>query len=124
MVGVSAAIAVSIAASFAGCTNSQTGESELLSLTAVVPDIAAPNQMVTINEGTNMALTQSPVSGDFVDSIQGTLFSIPASGGKATPLTDYYQDAREPQFSSDGTQVVYHGYAAGNWDIYSLGITD
>ena len=85
---------------------------------------AAGTQTVTFDEGTNMAITRDPSSGQFVASIQGTLFAIPAEGGKATPLTDYYQDAREPQFSPDGTGVVYYGYAAGNWDIYALRTND
>jgi len=78
---------------------------------------------VTFNEGTNMALAYSAAANDnnaFVLSLQGTLFALPHNGGNARALTDYYQDAREPRFSPDGTTVVYHGYANGTWDLFAL----
>ena len=122
------------AVSMAGCTNPPTNPAtnpshrtevkELLSPAAAGSSRATINSVVTFDEGTNMAITQNPTSGSFVASIQGTLFAIPALGGEATALTDYYQDAREPQFSADGTEVVYHGYADGTWDIYALNIDD
>jgi len=121
-------------AALGGCTSppsrstadsaSQTEVTELRSPAAVGPRRTSSNQLVTFDEGTNMAITRSPTSGQFVASIQGTLFSIPAQGGQATALTDYYQDAHEPQFSADGSEVVYHGYASGNWDIYALRVND
>ena len=60
---------------------------------------AAGSITVTLTEGTNFAPARNPIDGSFVLSLQGTLFRIPAQGGAATALTDYYQDAREPQFS-------------------------
>ena len=102
----------------------QTKVKELHSGAAAGSGRAPNNPVVTFDEGTNMAITQDPTSGQFVASIQGTLFAIPALGGQATALTDYYQDAREPQFSADGTEVVYHGYADGTWDIYALNMDD
>jgi len=104
----------------AGCTSPPANQTPAAAETSR----AANDSVVTFNEGTNMAITQDPTSGRFVASIQGTLFSIPASGGQATALTDYYQDAREPQFSADGTEVVYYGYADGTWDIYALNVDD
>ena len=87
-------------------------------------DSAAARQTVSFNEATNMAVALSPDGECWVLSIQGTLFKLPFFGGTATALTDYYQDAREPQFSPDARQVVYQGYADGTWDIYSLTLAD
>ena len=67
-----------------------------------------------------MAATRNPVSGGYVLSLQGTLFELPATGGAATPITDYFQDAREPQIAPNGEGVVYQGYANGNWDLFHL----
>ena len=54
-------------------------------------------------------------------SLQGTLFVINADG-TSRALTDAYYDAREPQFSPDGNQVVFHGYRKGNWDIWQVNL--
>ncbi|NKB98304.1 MAG: amidohydrolase family protein [Pseudomonadales bacterium] len=68
-----------------------------------------------VTEGTNMAVT---AAGDRrVISLQGRLFSLDGSG-TGTALTDAYFDAREPQLSTDGSKVVFHGYRGGNWDIW------
>ncbi len=75
---------------------------------------------VTVSEGTNLSFSLSPDGQTLVFSLQGVLFSVPASGGTATALTDYYQDAREPDWNGDGSLIIYHGYRAGNWDLWSL----
>jgi len=76
---------------------------------------------VTLTEGTNLAVAVDAGSGDRVISLQGTLFLLPEDDGPAVALTDAYYDAREPQFSPDGSQVVFQGYRNGNWDIWVLG---
>ncbi len=76
---------------------------------------------VTLGEGTNLAVAVDPVRGDRVISLQGTLFLLPVAGGEAVALTDAYYDAREPQFSADGRQVVFQGYRNGNWDLWLVG---
>ncbi len=89
----------------------------------VRPATTAPGPAVvdvTVTEGTNLALALDPGGERIVISIQGVLFILPASGGAATALTDYYQDAREPVWSPDGATIAYQGYAAGNWDLYAL----
>jgi hypothetical protein len=92
----------------------------------VEPAVSAPTVVerivrVTLTEGTNLALSVDPVSGDRVVSLQGTLFLLPTDGSAAQPLTDAYYDAREPQFSADGSQVVFQGYRLGNWDLWRVG---
>ncbi len=75
---------------------------------------------VTVSEGTNLSFALSPDGQTLVFSLQGVLFSAPATGGPATALTDYYQDAREPVWNRDGSLILYHGYRSGNWDLWSL----
>ncbi|HIG44522.1 MAG: amidohydrolase family protein [bacterium] len=76
---------------------------------------------VEVSQGTNMAVAVSPDGERIVASIQGTLFTLDASGGKATAITDYYFDAREPHWSKDGSLIVFQGYKSGNWDLWQLG---
>ncbi len=82
----------------------------------------APNgkTAVTVSEGTNLSFALSPDGQSLVISVQGVLFHLPVSGGVATLLTDYYQDAREPDWNADGSLIVYQGYRAGNWDLWTL----
>ena len=54
---------------------------------------------VTVDEGTNLAVALSPGGEQLAISLQGMLFTLPASGGKATAITDLYHDAREPDWS-------------------------
>lgn len=127
IVAVGLTVVVSIIA-LAGCStntrsNSPPAVEELASkaLQGGAKSATSSNQRtVSFDSATNLALAMNPAGDKLVLSIQGTLFELPADGGKARALTDYYQDAREPSFSPDGSQVTYHGYAGGTWDIYQL----
>ena len=96
--------------------------------TAPVPSVATPvaaftqrKVEVTLNEGTNLSVAVDELTGERVISLQGTLFLLPASGAEPVALTDAYYDAREPQFSPDGQEVVFQGYRNGNWDLWRVG---
>ena len=95
-------------------------------VTEAVPVAPAPAYVerhvsVTLSQGTDLAVAVDPASGDRVLSLQGSLFLLPADNSAARTLTDAYYDAREPQFSPDGSRIVFHGYRNGNWDIWSVG---
>ena len=80
----------------------------------------ASKQLVSVSEGTNLSLALSPDGTTLVVSIQGVLFSLPVGGGAAKALTGYYYDAREPSWSPDGNQLVFHGYRNGTWDLWAI----
>ena len=82
------------------------------------------HQTITFSEGTNMAVARNPRTGDYLLSLQGSLFALPSTGGTAAALTDYFQDAREPQVAPDGNSAIYHGYANGSWDLFELQLAD
>ena len=73
---------------------------------------------VTVTEGTNFAIALNEKTNTLAMSLQGVLFTLPASGGSATAITDYYQDAREPDWSPSTNEIAYYGYANGNWDLW------
>ncbi len=77
---------------------------------------------VTLTEGTNLAVAVDPATNNRVLSLQGTLFLVPGDDSEVRALTDAYYDAREPQFSADGREVVFQGYRNGNWDIWVVGL--
>lgn len=69
-----------------------------------------------------MAVAVNPTNpAQRVLSLQGSLFVLEADGSSRR-LTDPYYDAREPQYSPDGSAVAFHGYRSGNWDIWQVPI--
>ena len=56
---------------------------------------------VTLHEGTSMAAALSPDGRTIAIDLLGTLWTIPAGGGVATPVTDISMDARQPSWSPD-----------------------
>lgn len=76
--------------------------------------------VVQLEEGTNLTLALSPDGSTLVIDLLGQLWLMPARGGAAQPLTPSDEEARSPRFHPSGQQVIYQGYAAGNWDIWSV----
>ena len=62
---------------------------------APTPEAVAPATIeVTLTEGTNMAAALSPDGGTLAIDLVGRIWTLPASGGTATALTDPFGDAR------------------------------
>ncbi len=81
---------------------------------------AAEMVTVTMTQGTNMSAAVSPDGSLIVFSIQGTLWSLPAAGGKATALTQPEMDAQEPVFSPDGKLVAFYAFAKDAWSVWTM----
>lgn len=77
---------------------------------------------VTLTEGTNMAMALSPDKQHIAMDIQGTIWLMPASGGKAVALTDALGDCRQPTWSADGKQIAFQSYRDGNFHIWKVNI--
>lgn len=75
---------------------------------------------VTVHEGTNMAAALSPDGRTLIIDLQGSLWTLPSSGGAAKRITEEYLDARQPAFAPDGKRVAFQGYAEGVWHIYVM----
>ena len=65
---------------------------------------------VTVSEGTNMAAALSPDKSTIAIALQGTIWTIPAEGGKAKSVTDEMGDSQEPDWSPNGEKIAFHSY--------------
>ena len=82
---------------------------------------AAPRTIdVTVHEGTSMAIALSPDKRTLILDLQGSLWSVPASGGAAKRITDEYNDARQPSWSPDGSRIAFQSYRDGTWRIVTV----
>ncbi|WAC14091.1 amidohydrolase family protein [Dyadobacter pollutisoli] len=80
----------------------------------------ADSLKVTITEGTNMAIALSPDKATLAMDIQGTIWTLPITGGKAKAITDALGDCRQPTWSPDGTQIAFQSYRDGNFHIWKI----
>ena len=83
------------------------------------------HKIITVTEGTNMAVAVSPDGKTLIIDLQGMLYSLPSTGEKAKQLTGPLVEASHPEYSPDGNQVLlqsYHGVTfhiwldEGRWD--------
>jgi len=89
----------------------------------VVPAVAhatTPHKVITVSEGTDMAVTVSPDAKTLIVDLQGMLYSLPAEGGKAKQLTGPLVEASHPDYSPDGSQVVLQSYQGGTFHIWLM----
>ncbi len=75
---------------------------------------------VVLTEGTNMAMALSPDKKLIALDVQGTIYLIPAGGGKARPLTNALGDCRQPVWTPDGSKITFFAFWDGNYHIYSV----
>ncbi|HEX6941634.1 MAG TPA: hypothetical protein VF128_01835, partial [Gemmatimonadaceae bacterium] len=73
-----------------------------------------------MTEGTSMSVSISPDGRTLAIDLQGTVWTVPATGGAAKAITDFYNDARHPTYSPDGRTIAFQGYRAGGYDIWAV----
>src|SRR3972149_6333376 len=74
---------------------------------------ATQQASVTVREGTSMSVAISPDGRTLAIDMQGTIWTLPSSGGQARMVTDVYNDARHPVYSPDGRAIAFQGYRDG-----------
>jgi Tol biopolymer transport system component len=80
----------------------------------------ADEHIADIRQGTNMSVALSPGGTTLVVDLLERLWSLPATGGGAVPLTKEGERARNPRFSPDGGRVVYQQRNGTQWDLWLL----
>ena len=78
------------------------------------------HKIITVSEGTDMAVAVSPDGKTLMIDLQGMLYSLPATGGKAKQLTGPILEASHPEYSPDGSQVVLQSYQGGTFHIWVM----
>jgi Tol biopolymer transport system component len=75
---------------------------------------------VTVSEGTSMAVAVSPDGRTLAIDLQGSIWTLPSTGGAATRLTDFFNDARQPTWSPDGHWITFFAYRDGGYDLWAI----
>jgi Tol biopolymer transport system component len=81
---------------------------------------AHAQHIADIRQGTNLAVTLSADGQTLVADLLGQLWTLPATGGAARPLTPPDELARHPRFAPNGREVVYQHYDGDQWDLRVL----
>lgn len=94
---------------------------QLISAKPVASSLTVADSVkAVLKEGTNMAIDLSPDKKLIAADIQGTIWSIPIDGGKATALTDAMGDCRQPRWSPDGSRIAFFSFRDGYYHIWSV----
>ncbi len=93
-----------------------------LLLAGVAAASVAEERIADIRQGTNLSLALAPNGNTLVVDLLGQLWTLPATGGGAVPLTAAGDQARNPRFSPDGSQLVYQRRSGNQWDLWLLAL--
>jgi len=80
----------------------------------------ADSLKVTLTEGTNLAAALSPDRKTLALDLQGTIWTLPATGGMARPVTNALGDCRQPAWSPDGNWIVFHAFWDGTYHLWMV----
>jgi Tol biopolymer transport system component len=75
---------------------------------------------VTVTEATNASAALAPDGRTVVLDLLNLLWTLPAEGGAAVPLTGVEEEASEPDFSPDGRRIVYQAYTDGVFQLWLM----
>lgn len=101
---------------------SMTCLTSLAACSAPAPAAVSAPVLITVEmtEGTNMAAALSPDGSALVLALQGVLWSLPAGGGKATPLTPPEMDAHEPVWAPDGSLIAFYAFENDGFTVWTI----
>ncbi len=75
---------------------------------------------ISVDEGTWMNVSMSPDGALIVFDLLGDIYTIPAAGGKARPLTSDIAWQMQPSFSPDGQHIVFISDQGGGENIWIM----
>jgi Tol biopolymer transport system component len=104
--------ALALYCSFTLCAVAQTASKPVTKPAALID--------VTVSEGTSMSVAISPDGKTLAMDMQGSIWTIPATGGTAKRITSLFNDARQPIWSPDGKWITFFGYLDGGYDLWTV----
>jgi Tol biopolymer transport system component len=81
---------------------------------------AQKSGVLTVHEGTDLALTVSPDRKTILIDLQGMIYSLPMAGGKAKQITEPVLEASAPNWSPKGDLVAIQSYSGGTFHIWTM----
>lgn len=75
-------------------------------------------ETILLHQGTNLAVAHHTESDTSVIALQGTLYLQNPGEENTIAITEWLDDAWEPDINPAGTKVIYEGYREGNWDLW------
>lgn len=96
------------------------GVSGFLPIASMAAGRVADSLRITLTEGTNLAAALSPDGKTIAMDLQGTIWTLPAIGGTARPVTDALGDCRQPAWSPDGNWIVFHAFWDGTYHLWMV----
>jgi Tol biopolymer transport system component len=82
--------------------------------------VAGMTSDVRVSEGTSMSVAASADGHTLAIDLQGSIWTLPATGGAAKRITELFNDARQPMWSPDGRSIVFFAYLDGTYDIWAI----
>ena len=67
-----------------------------------------------------MSVAVSPDGRTLALDLQGSIWTLPATGGSAKRITDVFNDARQPAWSPDGKWIAFFAYRDGGYDLWAI----
>jgi Tol biopolymer transport system component/imidazolonepropionase-like amidohydrolase len=76
--------------------------------------------VITVHEGTDLAVALSPDHKTIVMDLQGMLYSLPIIGGNAKQITPPLAEASHPNWSPTGQRIAFQSYIGGTFHIWTM----
>ena len=67
-----------------------------------------------------MSVAVSPDGRALAIDLQGSIWTLPSTGGTAKRLTDVFNDARQPVWSPDGLWIAFFAYRDGGYNLWEI----